>query len=158
MSNIKETRIDFNQFTYKDILKVLPGWHLTSRPSTAIPGDLQLKLNLNGTKFNFSNGLFLNLYNEARSAHLAELKDGTWISEIVVPSVDGVVIKLDLEYPEKSELILEAENYNFSISDGGLKYELTKKDGELILSREFEIKPPSIKTLEGNLMPSTRER
>ena len=158
MSNIKETRIGFNEFTYKDILKVLPDWHITCRPITPIPGDLQLKLNLNGSRFNFSDGLFLNFYNEKRSARLAELKKGTWTGEIVIPSVNDVVIKLDLEYPEKSELILESESHNFSISDGGLKYKLTKKDGELILGREFEIILPSIKTPEGNLMPSTRER
>jgi hypothetical protein len=145
MSNITGKRVSFDKFTYKDALRILPDWHTTMRPLSPVTGDFQLRFDLKDiTTVDYSDWLCLNVYKEKRLAILSEYRNGYLkpASEIPLPLIKEVIIKVDPTNPEKSELIFESENFNYSISNKGLTHKLTNKEGESILNKEFEIGVP----------------
>ncbi len=140
MSSITERRIVFDKFTHKDALAVLSDWHATmiSIPAT---GDFQLRLDLKVPTNSFGDWFCLNVYKNKNLTLFSEHRNGfisPVASQILLPSVKEVVVQINPTNPDKSKLIFESENHDYSITNKGLRHILSDKEGKIILNREFE--------------------
>ncbi len=139
--NVTEKRISFKTFTYKNALEVLTNWRATKQPIKPITGDFQLRLDPENVN---SNDWFcldtrrergdLVFFREIRNGYLRPIA-----SEISIPSVKEVVVKIDSKNPENSELIFKSDSLDYLISNRGLKHILTNKGGVQILEKNLKL-------------------